>query len=127
MPTRELRRKPASFPITIPADASSASPRDLSPLVSGSTLIVTVPFSPTTDQDVSDEALYSQDGSIDCATRDVEQLGYLGHTSLTTDQDVSDEALYSQGGSIDSATRDIEQIGYLGHTSPTTDQPVHDH
>ena len=93
MPTRELRRKPASFPITIPEDASSdssASPRDLSPLVSGSTLIVTVPFSPTTDQDVSDEALYSQDGSVDCATRDVEQLGYLGHTSPTTDQPVHD-------------------------------------
>ena len=76
-----LRRTPASFPIIIlecePID-SSASPRDLSPLVSGTAPIVTVPASPTTDQDVSDEALYSRAGSVERGTGDIELLGYIG-------------------------------------------------
>jgi len=52
MPTRGSRRTPASFPIYIPEDASSdssASPRDLSPLISGTDKIVTVLGSSTTD------------------------------------------------------------------------------
>ena len=60
MPNRGQERTPASFLIIdILNDASSdssASPRDLSPLSSGISEIVTVQSSPTTDQDVPDEA-----------------------------------------------------------------------
>ena len=50
MPVREKRRFLASSPIIIPGYASSessASPRDLSPMVSGTDPIVTIPASPT--------------------------------------------------------------------------------
>ncbi len=70
MPAREQRRPPAYSPIIIPEYASSessASPRDLSPLVSGASPVVTVPASPTTDQSISDATLsppnYSMQGS----------------------------------------------------------------
>ena len=53
---------------------SSVSPRDLSSLVSGTASIVTIPASPTTDQDGSDEALYSPAGSMNRATGDIEHL-----------------------------------------------------
>ena len=59
MPNRGQKRTPASFLIDILNDASSdssASPRDLSPLSSGISEIVTVLSSPTTDQYVPDEA-----------------------------------------------------------------------
>ena len=71
MPSRELRRTLASFPITKPQDSStdsSALPRNLPPLVSGTTTVVNVQASPTGDQDVSDGALHSQAGSNDRAT-----------------------------------------------------------
>jgi len=42
---------------------TSASPRDLSPLVSSTAEIVTAPASQTTDQGGPDEALVPQDGS----------------------------------------------------------------
>ena len=79
MPTREIKRTPAFFPINIPEDASSdssASRRDLSPLVSGTAQIVTVLASPTTDQDTSDETPDSPVGSIDKDSQDMEQLEY---------------------------------------------------
>ena len=79
MPTREIKRTPAFFPINIPEDASSdssASPRDLSPLVSGTAQIVTVLASPTTDQDTSDETPDSRVGFIDKDSQDMEQLKY---------------------------------------------------
>ena len=79
MPTREIKRTPAFFPINIPEDASSnssASPMYLSPLVSGTAQIVTVLANPTTDQDASDEAPDSRVGSIDRDSQDMEQLEY---------------------------------------------------
>ncbi len=66
MPNRGQKRTPASFLIDILNDASpdsSASPRDLSQLVSGTAEIVTVLASPTTNQDVLDEAPDSRVGS----------------------------------------------------------------
>ena len=75
--------------------------------------ITTVPASPTTDQDVSDEALYSQAGFIDKATRDIDQLGYLGHTSPTTDQPVQQQTkIYSPAVSNNRGTGDTEQLEY---------------
>ena len=134
MPTRELRRTPASFPINIPEDASSdssASPRDLSPLFSSTAPIVTVPASPTTDLDVSDESPYSRAGYFYRDTGDIEQPGQLGHAEApysqagSLDRDTQDteqpgpighaEALYSRAGSLYRDTRDIEQPGLLGH------------
>ena len=97
----------------------------LSSLVSGTAPIVTIPASPTTEQDVSDEALYSPACSMNGATSDKEQLGYPGHTSPATDQPIQSQTrIYSPAGSINRATGDIEQLGYPGNTSPTTDQPI---
>ena len=76
----------------------SASPRDLSPLVSGTAPIGNKPASPITDQDISDDALYSPAGSMNRATGDLEQLGYPGHTG---------ELVYPGH---------TGEIGYTGHT-----------
>ena len=62
MSVREQRRPPASSPIIMHEYAlpeSSASPRDLSPLVSGTDLIVTILASSTMDQNITDAALSS--------------------------------------------------------------------
>ena len=67
MPAREQRRALASSPISINECASSepsASLRDLSLLVYGAGQIVTLTASPTTDQNISDAALYSSDDSM---------------------------------------------------------------
>ena len=66
------------LPIIIREYESSASPRDLSPLVSVMVPIVTVPASPTTNQNISDAALPPPDYSMqgpDLAC-DQEQLDY---------------------------------------------------
>ena len=62
MSVREQRRPPASSPIIMHEYAlpeSSASPKDLSPLVSGTDLIVTILASSTMDQNITDAALSS--------------------------------------------------------------------
>ena len=67
MPVREQRKFPASIPNIMNGYASSessASPRDLSPLVSGTDLIGTMPASPTMVQNISDAALSSPDDSM---------------------------------------------------------------
>ena len=75
----------------------------MSPLVSGTAPIVTVPASPTTDQDVSDEALYSRAGSIERGTGDIELLGYR-----TTDQPVKPQSrIYLSAVSLNRDTGDI--------------------
>ena len=87
MPVREQRRPPASSPIIIQEYASSessASPRDLSPMVSRMCHIVTEPSSPTTDQNKPDAALTSPDDSMqgpDLAC-DLEQLDYPGEEEI---------------------------------------------
>ena len=48
--------------------------------------IVTVPASPTMEEDVTDEALNSQAGPIDRGTGDIEQHSYPGQSSTTTVQ-----------------------------------------
>ena len=76
MPVREQRRPPASSPIIMheyASSESSASPRDLSPLVSGTDLIVTIPVSSTMDQNISDAALSSPDDSMYGVAGDQEQ------------------------------------------------------
>ena len=55
---------------------SSASPRDLSPLVSGTDSIVSNPASLTMDQNISDAALSSPDDSMYGVDSDQEQLEY---------------------------------------------------
>ena len=52
---------------------SSASPRDLPPLVSGTDPIVTIPASPTMDQNISDAALSSPADSMYGVAGDQEQ------------------------------------------------------
>ena len=119
---------------------SSASPRDFSLLVSGTAPIVTIPTSPTTDQDISDEALYSPAGSMNRATRDLEQLwypghigdlGYPGHTSPTTNQLVQPRSrIYSPAGSINRATGDLEQLecsyrGELDYPASTSEAALY--
>ena len=94
MPAREHRRPSASFPILINeyvSPDSSLSPRDTSSAVLGTEPImlilssqvyppiVTVLASPTMDQDVPDNTLYSGAGTINRATGDIEQ----GQTSPT--------------------------------------------
>ena len=147
MPTRELRRTLASFSINIPEDASSdssASPRDLSTIVSGTAPIVTVPASPTTDQDVSDEALYPRHGSLDRDTREIGQPGpleYAGELKYPECPQVQLKTCYfnqrtrihSPAGSMIRDTGDLEQLGclestgelgYSGFPSLTTDRLV---
>ena len=83
------------------SSGSSASPRGLSLLVSGTDPIATIPAGPTTDQDISDGALYSPAGSMNRATGDLgdlEKLGYPGHTG---------ELVYPGH---------TGEIGYPGHT-----------
>ena len=65
--------------------------------------ISTGPASPTTNQDASDEAVYSLAGSLNRDTGDIEQLGPLEHA----------EAPYSRAGSLNRDTGDIEQLGPL--------------
>jgi len=80
MPTQVLRRTPASFPTNIQEYAFSdlsASPRDLSPLVSGMVEIVTAQASLTTDQSGPDETLGPGDGSYNRNTQGIEQLVLL--------------------------------------------------
>ena len=80
MPIQVPRRTPASFPTNIQEDAfsdSSASPRDLSPLVSGMVEIVTAQASLTTDQSGPDETLGPGDVSYNRNTRGIEQLVLL--------------------------------------------------
>ena len=88
MPAREHRRPSASSPILkneyVSSD-SSVSSRDTSPAVLGTEQImlvlaswvyppiVTVLASPTMDQDVPDDTLYSRAGPIKRATGDIEQ------------------------------------------------------
>ena len=79
MPAREQRRSPASSPIIMheyASSESSESPRDFSLLVSGPGPIVTVPASPTTDQDILDAALSSPDDSMQGIAGDTEHLDY---------------------------------------------------
>ena len=94
MPARLHRRPSASSPNLIneyESSDSSLSPRDTSSAVLGTepimlilssqvyTPIVTVLASPTMDQDVTDNTLYSRAGTINRATGDIEQ----GQTSPT--------------------------------------------
>ena len=87
MPVREQRRPPASSPIIMHENVSSessASPRDLSLLVSRMCPIVTAPSSPTTDQNKQDAALSSPDDYMkgpDLAG-DPEQLDYPGEQEI---------------------------------------------
>ena len=77
MPVREQGRCSASSLIIIPGYASSessASLRDLSPLVSGTDLIVTITASPTMDQNMSDAALFSPNDSLFGVASNQEQL-----------------------------------------------------
>ena len=79
MPVREQGRCSASSLIIIPGYASSessASLRDLSPLVSGTDLIVTITASPTMDQNMSDAALFSPNDSLFGVASNQEQLEY---------------------------------------------------
>jgi len=78
MPVREQRRPPASSIIMHEylSSESSASPRDLSPLVSGTDPIVTIPASPTMDQNISDAPLSSPDDSVYGVSGNQEQLEY---------------------------------------------------
>ncbi len=76
MPVREQRGLPASSPNIMNGYASSessASTRDLSPLVSGTDPIGTIPASPTMDQNISDAA---PDDSMYGVAGDQEQLEY---------------------------------------------------
>ena len=80
MPSQVPRRTPASFPTNIQEDAFSglsASPRDLSPLVSGMMEIVTALASLTTDQSGPDETFGPPDGSYNRNTKGIEQLVLL--------------------------------------------------
>ena len=79
MPAREQRRPPASSPIFMhenTSSESSASLSALSPLVSGTDPIVTIPASPTTDLNISDVDLSSPDDSKQGVAGNSEQLDY---------------------------------------------------
>ena len=79
MPARDQWRPPASSPFIIheyASSESSASLRNLSSLVSGAGLIVIPSASPTTDQNISDAALFFPDDSMHRVAGDPKQLDY---------------------------------------------------
>ena len=78
MPASEHMRSPAIVKHKYASSESSASPRDLSPMVSGAGPIVTIPASPTTDQNISDAALSSPDNAMQGSdlAGDLEQPDY---------------------------------------------------
>ena len=108
----------------MPSDSSTSS-RDFSPVISGTTSIVTVPdsrvvipriitvpASPNLDQDILEDTVDGPADPIEGITRDTEQTMDPGSSSSTMDWDIPEAFLDVWAGPIDRDTEAIEQLMY---------------